>query len=204
MNQTLVQALSKIVNDRGTEDRWDEYLDAALLSIRTMKNESTGFTASKLLFGYEMRTPSTWPTPREDFIEGALVDEVADRAVLIEKLASEYRVDARQKVVEAQQDRARRYNQVVAPRKTYKIGEQVLMKDQNPPTKFANKWLGPMVVIKVNKNGTYWLEGPKQRRLDGAVNGDNLVPYRSKLQMVPDVRQSRAGELFEVWMERYN
>ncbi|SAM00706.1 hypothetical protein [Absidia glauca] len=202
MNQTLVQTLAKIINERGTEDRWDEYVNSALLAIRTMKNISTGYTAGKLLFGYEMRTPGTWPVPREDFVEGNLVDEVADRVTTISKLAEVYRSEARKKVVEKQQERARRYNLSVAPRLRYKIGEQVLMKDQNPQTKFANRWLGPMVVVRTNENGTYWLEGPSKRRLDGAVNGDCLVPYHAKKHMVPDVQVKKVNEWFEAWVNR--
>lgn len=124
MNQTLVQTLAKIINERGTEDCWDEYVNSALLAIRTMKNISTGHTAGKLLFGYEMRTPGTWPAPREDFVEGNLVEEVADRVVTVSRLAEVYRIMARKKVVEKQQERAKRYNLSVAPRQRYKIGEQ--------------------------------------------------------------------------------
>jgi transposase InsO family protein len=202
MNQTLVQTLSKIIHDRGTEDRWDEYLDSALLAIRTMKNKSTGFTAGKLLFGYDLRTPSTWPAPRDDFVEGDIAGEVANRVEDIKKMADEFRVEARRHVARRQAEQKRRYDSNVAVRPRFQLGEQVLMKDQVPPSKFANRWLGPMVVIKVNKNGTYWLHGPGGRRLDGAVNGDVLVPFHTKNKMIPDVQVSRAAECFKAWIER--
>jgi hypothetical protein len=179
MNQTLVQTLAKIINDRGSEDRWDEYLDSALLG-----------------------TPSTWPAPRDDYMESDIIGEVANRVEDIKKLADEFRVEARRHVAQKQAEQKRRYDSHVAERPRFKLGEQVLMKDQVPPSKFANRWLGPMLVTKVNKNGTYWLDGPKGRRLEGAVNGDCLIPFHAKKNMVPDVQVTRAAQQFDAWISR--
>lgn len=46
------------------------------------------------------------------------------------------------------------------------------MKDQYPENKFADKWIGPMTVVRTNESGTYHLSGSNSRRLEGAVNGD--------------------------------
>jgi len=54
------------------------------------------------------------------------------------------------------------------------------MKDQYPENKFADKWIGPMTVVRINGSGTYHLAGPNSRRLDGAVNGDQLIPFASR------------------------
>jgi len=61
MNQTVVQALSKIVRDKDDKHNWDKYLTAALLAIRNTRNDTTNFSPAMLLYGVEMRTPSTWP-----------------------------------------------------------------------------------------------------------------------------------------------
>jgi ribosomal protein S17 len=202
MNQSLVQVLAKIIKDRGVEDRWDEYLDSALLAVRTMKNKSTGYSAGKLLYGYELRTPGTWPAPREDYIEEEIYDEVANRVKAIKTLTEEFRIDARNQVTKKQQAQKKRYDATVFKRPRFRVGERVLMKDQVPPSKFANRWLGPLVVVKVNENGTYWLDGPGGRRLNGAVNGDVLVPFHEKNKMIPDVQVTRAAECFKAWIDR--
>lgn len=59
LNQTLTQTIAKIAREEDKTDHWDEYVDMALLAIRTMPNESTKYSPSMLLFGYELRTPAT-------------------------------------------------------------------------------------------------------------------------------------------------
>ncbi|KAI8099306.1 uncharacterized protein BX664DRAFT_345385 [Halteromyces radiatus] len=64
------QTLSKIARDRKQRDQWDVCLADAILAIRTMPNDVTKYSSSFLLYGYELRTPATWPAPRSDFVEG--------------------------------------------------------------------------------------------------------------------------------------
>lgn len=204
LNQTLVQTLAKIIKDKDTEDNWDKYVDEALFAIRCTKNDSTMETPGKLLYGYDLRSPGVWPNPREDFAEGEIVEEVADRVMQMTLETSKARGEARKRVMEKQAARKRRYDATVGPRKRFELGEQVLMKDATPQSKFADKWLGPMVVVKVNESGTYWLNGPGGRRLDGAVHGDRLRSYQARNTMIPDVMVRKAAERFEVWLERRN
>ncbi|KAI8574962.1 hypothetical protein K450DRAFT_276045 [Umbelopsis ramanniana AG] len=63
MNQTVVQAFNKIVRDKDDKLNWDKNLNAALLAIRTTQNDTTNFSPAMMLYGVEMRTPSTWPPP---------------------------------------------------------------------------------------------------------------------------------------------
>jgi hypothetical protein len=57
MNGTIVQALANLANQDDNVQEWDHYLEAALLAIRTMPNVSTGHSATKLLYSYDLRTP---------------------------------------------------------------------------------------------------------------------------------------------------
>lgn len=70
MKGTIVQVLAKLANQDGNVAEWDRYLEPALLAIRTMPNESTGHTAARLLYGFDLRTPAIWPSPQRDFVEG--------------------------------------------------------------------------------------------------------------------------------------
>lgn len=202
-NQSLVQAISKITKDsQDNVENWDLSLPSALMAMRSMKSESTGFTPSYLLYGQEMRTPSLWVAPREDYVEGEYQTEINNRVEYVISKLQEVRKVAREVSNEKKNKQRERYNLTVQHKKRYQVGEQVLMKDQYPENKFADRWIGPMTVKKVNDSGTYHLVGPNARRLDGAVNSDQLIPYHCKNSMVPDIQKQVKEQLFKSWIER--
>lgn len=63
MNSTVVQALAKLANQDDNVQEWDRYLEPALLVIRTMPNDSTGHSAAKVLYSYDLRRPVIWSSP---------------------------------------------------------------------------------------------------------------------------------------------
>jgi hypothetical protein len=202
-NGTLVQALSKICKDELDDVKdWDLKLPAALMALRTMKNESTNYTPGKLLFGYDIRTPGNWTAPRIDYEEGNYASEINRRIQEINTYLDEYRKKARQNSNEGKKKMKVKYDETVKFRELFKVGEQVLMKDQYPENKFADRWIGPMTVTKVNQSGTYYLVGPNSRRLDGVVNGDQLIAYHRKSRMTPDVQLKRKEGVFMAWLQR--
>jgi hypothetical protein len=201
-NQTLTQAIAKLVRDHGDTKDWDKMIPSALVALRTMKNDTTGFTPGRLLYGYDLRTPSIWPAPRIDYVEGELNEEINRRIEEIDKVMLKCREDARLKSDEKKKKQKARYDLTVQERKRYEVGEQVLMKDHYKENKFSDVWIGPMTVMKVNNSGTYHLKGPNARRLEGAVNSDQLIPYSSRKSMVPDVQMKKNQEVFQSWLER--
>ncbi|CEP07421.1 hypothetical protein, partial, partial [Parasitella parasitica] len=70
LNHSLVSVLAKLARDDKKIDQWDQYLDAALMILRSTKNAGTGYSPSYLLYGYELRTPAVWVSPRIDYVEG--------------------------------------------------------------------------------------------------------------------------------------
>lgn len=203
LNQTLIQVMSKIRRDDDNAKPWDHYLHPALMSIRTMSNEATGHTPSMLLYGYDMRTPSTWVPPRYDYVLGEVHDQIAVRAQEIEGWLMQVREEARIRSDEKKRIRKAKYDKSVTVRRTYKVNEKVLMKDHYPENKFADNYIGPMYVIKHNeRTNTYHLIGPNSRRLEHAVHGDLLLPFRESKRMVPDVMVTRAMNKFQNWLDR--
>lgn len=199
LNNTLVQTMAKLRRDDDSQP-WDKYIQAALLSIRTMVNEGTGFTPSMLLYGYEMRTPTTWVPPRYDYILGNVEEEISRRAREIETWLSEVRAVAKVNADEKKKTRKLIYDRTVVERETFKVGDKVLMKDHYPAEKFADKFIGPLEVVKVNAaTRTYYLVGPHSTRLKEAVNGDILVHFKESKRMVPDVQVKRAMVKFQSW-----
>lgn len=200
LNHTLVSILAKIARDEENIAQWDKYVDSALMVIRSTKNASTGYSPSYLMFGYEMRTPSVWVAPRLDFIIGEEEEEIRDRVKLVEKKLAEVREIARLRSDERKKKAKQRYDSRVQFKRQFEVGEKVLMKDVIPKSKFSDKWLGPFVVLSVNKNGTYHLTGKNSLRLKHAVNGDLLKSFMEAEHMIPDVNTAKANEQFQSWV----
>ncbi|KAG2210811.1 hypothetical protein INT45_006733, partial [Circinella minor] len=193
---------SKLAQDKDKLDRWDEFTGSGLMALRTMPNDSTRHTPAMLLYGQEIRTPSIWPAPRQDYIEGELNVEVARHVETIKKVIHTLRKDAKDRSLQERKRHKKYYDRFVHPRKKFAVGEQVLMKDQHPQSKFHPKWLGPMTVTKATDYGVYYLAGPNSRKIQGAVNGDVLIPYYQHSRMIPDVQVKRAEQQFRAWIER--
>ncbi|KAG2190954.1 hypothetical protein INT47_005642 [Mucor saturninus] len=202
LNQTLIQTLSKVTRDQDTQDSWDESIPATLLALRTMHNNSTRQTPARLLYGYDLRTPTTWPAPRQDFIQGDLTSEISSRVKIIQGYIQDIRAKAQELSNQQKEKQKERYDQKVTPRKNFVPGEQVLLRDQNPPTKLSDRWIGPFTVTQVKTNGTYVLTGPNFQRFKNPVHGDRLIPFFCHKAMVPDVITQRAQQQFQAWIDR--
>lgn len=203
LNGTLVQTMAKIMRNDENPKPWDEYIGPALMAIRTMKNEGTGYSPSMLLYGYEMRTPSTWAPPRYDYVVGEVAEEIARRAIEITDWVKDVREYAKVSSDEKKRRRKIKYDDFVVPRPPFKIGDKVLMKDHYPQDKFADHYIGPLSVVKHNAStNTYYLVGPNSRRIQDAVHGDILLPFKESKRMVPDVMVSRAMNKFQSWIDK--
>lgn len=191
--------MAKLRREDGSKP-WDLYIPAALLSIRTMVNEATGYTPSMLLYGYEMRTPSTWVPPRYDYVVGEIEEEIGRRVKEIDNWLIEVRAIPKENVEKKKKVRKLLYDKTVVPRVAFCVGEKVLMKDHYPAERFADNFIGPLEVIKVNAaTNTYYLVGPHSVRLKEAVHGDILVPFKESKRMIPDVQVRRAMMQFQSW-----
>jgi hypothetical protein len=203
LNGSLTGVLRKICKDKDKLDRWDEIIPYALMVLRSTVNTSTGYTPYYLLFGYEMRTPATWTPPIEDFTEGeeseALVERITklqiDRKDLLEK--ARITSDDRKAKNKINYD-----GKVFFPRK-FEVGDRVLLKEMVLQEKLADTWIGPFTVIKCNKNGTVHLVGKNSRKIQGAINGDRLKPFREHRNMIPEV-QPIHKEAYQRWKTRRN
>ncbi|KAG1125660.1 hypothetical protein G6F42_008510 [Rhizopus arrhizus] len=205
LNQTLVQTMAKLMRDESLQKPWDQYITAALMSIRTMVNEATGFSPGMLLFGYDIRTPSTWVPPTYDINSATkrIEDVVAIRAKEIENWLAEARSTARNNSDDKKKARKAIYDKRVVPRKPFKINDKVLMKDHYPSNKFADLYIGPLIVVKHNPGtNTYYLIGPNSRRVEHAVHGDILLPFKERLNMVPASQVTRSMNTFQSWLEK--
>jgi transposase InsO family protein len=202
LNGSLVSVLAKLARDENKLDQWDTFLDTALMVLRTTKNSGTGFTPAYLLFGYEMRTPAVWVSPREDYVEGEEDLELLDRIDLIQGKLVDVREEARRVSDERKAKAKLRYDARVVRRRRFEVGEEVLLKDETPSSKLEDKWEGPFKIWKVNPvSGTYYLTGKNGLVVKHPVNGDRLKTFSREMHsMVPDVLVAQANEQFQRWV----
>jgi transposase InsO family protein len=139
MNQTLVQALAKTYLQAEDTKNWDDHLNQALLAIRTMPNDVTGITPARLLYGYEVRTPATWPPPRQDYVEGSIEEELTSRIKVVDYTMRELWHDVQEREEERKRAYKKRYDRLVY-RRTLEVGDLVLMRDQVPAGKLDARW----------------------------------------------------------------
>ncbi|OMJ15488.1 hypothetical protein AYI70_g5896 [Smittium culicis] len=63
---------------KDNEEDWDTYLWKVLLSIRSMKKQSTGFTPENLVYGQNITLPSAWIAPEGEInIEDAVSERIS-------------------------------------------------------------------------------------------------------------------------------
>lgn len=203
LNMSIVNTMAKLRLEDGNEQDWDKYVNKALFCLRTMVNETTSFTPAMLLYGYELRTPANWPAPRYDYVEGEIEVEVARRTKEIDQYVSALREQAIENANKKKLKMKARYDKdIIQEVRRFEIGEKVLMKNHVLGHKFDYKWLGPYTITVVNKNHTYHLMGPNSRKLDGAVNGNYLLPFRESSRMIPGVKDRRKIDAASEWLER--
>ena len=202
LNQTLVSTLAKICRENEDRYEWDRYINKALLVLRSVKNESTGYSPALLLYGYEMATPATWAAPLLGFAEGEYENAVVDRVKLVEEKLEAIRQDARSVSDEQKQKAKIAYDKTVTETKGFKLGDEVLLRDMTPSHKLADRWLGPFVIIKLNRNGTYYLQGKTNKvKLKAAVNGDMLTSFHAASKnLIPEI--SASHQVFRSWVSK--
>jgi hypothetical protein len=198
LNQTIAGVMKKMSRDENHSADWDTYIDSALLAIRTTVNSSTGFTPSYLLYGYEMRTPTTWTPATYDYVEGELEEAILARCKKLQEEHKQIIIKARRTSDERKAKDKIRYDMKVLKPKRFEVGDLVLMRDMQAKGKFSDTWAGAFKVIRVNNNGTYHLTGKNSRKIKGAVNGDRLKDFQERQNMLPLVMGTEK-EAYQRW-----
>ncbi|GFW42664.1 CCHC-type domain-containing protein [Trichonephila clavipes] len=122
-HRTLKRLLRVLCLDAGSE--WDKHLPSILLALRTVSQESTGYTpSSELVYGKNLRTPETlvmehWMEPEE---EGDLVTEYMFKLINRLKRCQEVAIN---KMEEMQVKRKTWYDKN-AEKREFKYGDLVL------------------------------------------------------------------------------
>lgn len=155
---TLKSMLKKVIQKQPKQ--WHRYLPALLFAIREMPNESTGFSPFELLFGRQPRGP----------IELLANSWTGQKVTEEEKLLYQYVFDLKNTITEACQlaqqnvqnasKRNKHYHDKKSRKRTFQVGDEVLVLLPTDTNKLLLKWKGPFVVrerfnsdYKIDMNG---------------------------------------------------
>src|SRR3954447_3842045 len=147
MNRTLKDVLSKLITVK--ELPWDQYLNSALFAMRTLRSESTKFSAFEILQGRIPRSPAVSEDLQES--DDSWENLVWEYTIAhVEKLQI-IRQDAADFIKRAQDqqkaDQDKKSNETSRP---LRIGDQVLLyrssQETNWSAKLEPKWDGPFFI----------------------------------------------------------
>ncbi|OMH79079.1 Retrovirus-related Pol polyprotein from transposon [Zancudomyces culisetae] len=179
LNQTLTNILIK--QCKNDKKNWDLYLWKTLLVLRSMRNKSTKYSPSELLYGAQIHTPTTWTYNGEvDNIE----EEIQNRIKVINDNIPELRKLAIENIKNAKINDEVTYNKKVTEI-NFNIGELVLKKVEFDRPKLERIWEGPYKIERRLDKGAYIISDNEGNR--DLVHGDRLKRYNLKEGMIPDV-----------------
>jgi hypothetical protein len=142
-NRTIKDILVKLAEDR--EDDWDELIEMALMSYRSVPGEATGDSPFFLMLGMDPRLPCNTTTTVVEGLRDEAGDEIADFA---ESMA-QTEMCAHKRLHDSQQRTKRRHDSHVFP-KVFPPGSLALLEvtTRKPGGKMLPRWTGPYEVIQ--------------------------------------------------------
>ncbi|GFW68720.1 retrovirus-related Pol polyprotein from transposon 17.6 [Trichonephila clavipes] len=179
-HRTLKRLLRVLCLDAGSE--WDKHLPSILLALRTVSQESTGYTPSELVYGKNLRAPETlvmehWMEPEE---EGDLVTEYMFKLINRLKRCQEVAIN---KMKEMQVKRKTWYDKNAVKRK-FKDGDLVLVLATSRANKLAVQWIGPGTILNKISEANYLVEVPGRRETSQIYHINMLKPYYKRPEHV--------------------
>ena len=178
MHAMLGHSISTLTNAQ--PQRWDEFLDQTIFSLRVRTHSVTRYSPFYLLYGVDPRLPGDTGPPRESMMP---LDELEQQEVRREFTAREFdqlgmdRAAAyHRSVAQAERIRNRLNLDPDTPDHYFSIGDLVKMKHHSKE-KFEFAWKGPYHIVQLGHPGTYWLMTPRGNWLDSTVNQNDLAPW---------------------------
>lgn len=181
MHQMLNHAIRTTTQD--FMDRWDEFLNQAVFSIRARTHSVTGHSPFYLLFGVHPRIPIDKTPPRSTMMP---LDEIENMELRAEHHARDFeelglhrRAALERTKTQAEAMRRRDMTNHLESDKTHRfdIGDWVKIK-MKQRTKWERQWVGPLMVVQLGHPGTYWLMNFRGEWLPNLVNEERLAFWK--------------------------
>ncbi|KFM69716.1 Retrovirus-related Pol polyprotein from transposon 17.6, partial [Stegodyphus mimosarum] len=170
---------------------WEQVLPAALLALRTVTHESTGFTPAELVHGKNLRTPETllyehWTdSPEEEQPVTEYVFRLINRLKKCQELAVEKMQD--------QQLRRKKWYDKNAIKREFKEGDLVLILATSKANKLSVQWTGPGKVENKVSETNYIVSLPGKKERSQIYHINMLKPYYKRPEVINYLSCSEEG-----------
>jgi hypothetical protein len=178
-HRTIKRLLKTLCVELGGE--WERHLPSALLALRNVTHNSTGFSPSELVYGRSLRVPETliyekWcKIPEQENVVTEYVYDLMNRLKDCQQLAGELETDLKTK--------RKGYYDRGAVKREFKPGDQVLVISACQPNKLSVKWVGPGVVEKKLSETNYIVKMPGKIK-EQVYHINLLKPYYQRVECI--------------------
>ena len=161
---------------------WETKIPFALFALRTVTHESTGFSPAELVYGSNLRSPSTllyekWLEPPEE--ENNVVKYVFE---LLNRLKRSREL-AELKMEETRDKRKKWYDRNAIKREFHE-GDSVLVLAVNQPHKLAPQWKGPGRIEKKLSETNYVVSFEGNQEKNKVYHINMLKPYHKRPELL--------------------
>lgn len=179
-HSSIKRVLKVLSHENGND--WEKNLYPALFALRTVTQESTGFSPAELVHGKNLRTPLT--LIYENWIEAENTDpsiveyifEITNRLKKWHEIS-----EANQK--DKQLKRKTWYDRKAVNR-VFNVGDQVLVLATSKPNKMAANWRGPGVITGKISDTNYTVDLPGKKDNLSIYHVNLLKPYVKRVELV--------------------
>ncbi|KAG8173388.1 hypothetical protein JTE90_021107 [Oedothorax gibbosus] len=179
-HRTLKRLLKALCVESGKD--WEKILPAALLALRTVTHETTGFSPAELVHGKNLRTPETlifeqWVEPPEgECAVTEYVFELINRMKQCQELASARAAEVR--------DKRKVYYDRGSVNRKFRPGDRVLVLAASRPNKLAVQWVGPGTIESQLSDTNYVVKLPGRTDKNHIYHVNLLKPYHQREENV--------------------
>jgi len=152
MNQTILKSLRRTLGSK--KELWPDLLQLVLMDYRVTTQDTTGYSPSQLLFGRQMRLLIEMDFETRESEDW---DKAIKKRITQLDLIEQNQVKASEKIKAKQQKMKERYDKGIKKKKTFEIGDQVLLYGPKN-SKLATIGVGPYKIISKGRYNSYELE----------------------------------------------
>jgi hypothetical protein len=165
-----------------TKSEWERHLPSALLALRNVTHESTGFSPAELIHGKNLRTPETllfeqWARePIDNDVVNDYVFNLLNRLQRCQQLATETETNKKIK--------RKTYYDKGSVKREFKVGDRVLVLATHRPNKLAVTWIGPGTIEKQLSETNYTVKMPGKTERIQVYHVNLLKPYHQRAECI--------------------
>ncbi|XP_064490382.1 uncharacterized protein LOC135401724 [Ornithodoros turicata] len=156
---------------------WEACLPAAMFALRSAPHDTTGFSPAELVYGRNLRCPlrmlkESWEGQGEDPTVVKYVLELLDRLNHVREVVEENMRSA--------QEKAKVYYDKSARKRTFAVGDKVMLLKPSKQNKLDVQWEGPVKVVQKISETNYAVEVGTRRKAVKVYHCNLMKPYKER------------------------